>query len=143
MTARKATEADLAVCLRMGREFTQAAGLDANEASMEWTLRTLMQGGGLFVIGEPVHGMAAGLIYDNYFNRSKKAAQELFWWIDPAHRANGAGGELMAALEAWAKEGGAATMTMVALDALDGERVSKMYARAGYVPLEHSHMKVL
>lgn len=143
MSARQATLADLDECLRMGRAFAAAAGVSGNDESMATTLIKLIEDGGLFVVGEPLVGMAAAIVYPNYFNLEQLAAQELFWWVDPGARRNGAGVELLRAIETWAKAKGAKTLTMVALDALDGERVTGMYMNAGYQPLERSFVRKL
>lgn len=143
MTARHATENDLFDCLRMGREFAKAAQMNADDLSIIDTLRALMQADSLFVTGHPAHGMAGVLVYPNYFKRDTKVAQEMFWWVDPDARGLGAGRKLLEAIEAWAKEQGAHTLTMVALDDVDGERVAGMYKAAGYRPLERNFAKVL
>lgn len=143
MTARLATEHDLLECLRMGRDFAKAAGVPADDVSMADTLKDLIGARSLFVVGHPSHGMAGVLVYQNYFNRSRKAAQELFWWVDPEARRLGAGRALLVTIEAWAKEQGADTLTMIALDDVDGERVAQMYKGAGYKPLERNFVKVL
>jgi GNAT superfamily N-acetyltransferase len=140
---RLATESDMPALLRMGAEFANAAGLSATDESMEFTLRALMDSGGLFVTGEPVCGMAAGLLFDQYFNRSVRAAQELFWWVDTDARRSGAGRDLLDGMEAWARTNGAQSLTMVTLQALDAESIGRFYESNGYKPLEHNYMKVL
>lgn len=127
----------------MARAFTDAAGLPGDDDSMATTLRTLMDAGGLFVTGDPVHGMAGALVYPAYFNTSRVAAQELFWWVDPAARRSGAGRALLASIESYARENGAHTLTMICLDDLDGDRVAEFYRSEGYRPLERNFMKVL
>jgi GNAT superfamily N-acetyltransferase len=143
LSARHATENDLLECLRMGRAFAKAAGLDADDVSMAETLTQLMAADGLFVTGYPAHGMAGVLVYRNYFRRSQTVAQEMFWWVDPEARGTGAGRKLLETIEAWAKEQGAHSLTMVALDDVDGEKVAGMYKAAGYRPLERNFVKAL
>lgn len=140
---RLATHDDMPSLLRMAGEFSKVAGLDMDSGSVEHTLSLLMESGGLFVTGEPVHGMAGGLIYQNYFNRSRMAASELFWWVDPEHRKGGAGRDLLDGLEGWAKANGADTLTMVALDVSDGGSIGRFYEANGYKPLERHYAKVL
>lgn len=130
-------------CLRMGRAFAEAAGLVSDDCSMLQTLRALMSDGGLYVVGEPVRGMAGVLVYPAYFNAAQISAQELFWWVDPQARGTGAGRMLLDALEAHARERGAHTLTMIALDDVDGERVANLYRSQGYRPLERNFVKVL
>jgi len=143
MTVRKATEADIPVCTRMSFAFMAAAGLEGDAESVQQTLATMIETGGLFVVGEPVEGMAAVMVFDNYMKRSQKVAQELFWWVDEPARGRGAGIALLRALEAHARDNGAAALTMVALDAVEGDRVGALYERNGYAPLERSYRKVL
>ena len=143
MTARLATEHDLLECLRMGRDFAKAAKFEADDVSMVETLKDLIKGQSLFVVGHPSHGMAGVIVYPNYFNRSRLVAQEMFWWVDPEARGLGAGRELLTTIEAWAKDRGADALTMIALDDVDGERVAQMYKAAGYKPLERNFLKVL
>jgi GNAT superfamily N-acetyltransferase len=143
MTARHASIADLDECLRMGRAFTKAAGLEADDESMATTLLKLIEDGGLFVAGDPIVGMAGALVYQNYFNLNTLAAQEVFWWVDPNARRHGTGIELLLEVESWAKAKGAKTLTMVALDALDVERVAGMYMSAGYKPQERNFVRSL
>lgn len=140
---RTATDDDLPDCLRMAREFCKAAGLPGDDGSMLATLRTLMDAGGLFVTGSPVHGMAGVLVYPAYFNTSRIAAQELFWWVDPDARRSGAGRALLGAIEAYARQAGAHTLTMICLDDVDGDRVAAFYRSEGYRPLERNFVKVL
>lgn len=140
---RRATRDDLPECLRMAREFSRAAGLPADDDSMHQTLETLLEAGGLFVTGEPLHGMAGVLVYQAYYNRARTVAQELFWWVDPAARKVGAGRALLAGIESHAKAEGAEALTMICLDDLDGERVAAFYRSEGYRPLERNFMKVL
>jgi GNAT superfamily N-acetyltransferase len=140
---RLATEGDLPEIIRMGLAFVGAAGLSGDRDSIEETAKLLIQGGGLFIAGDPPCGMAGVLIYDKYFDRTRKAAQELFWWVDPNARKTGVGKRLLSEIESWARENGADTLTMIALDALDGDAVSEMYKAAGYKPLERNYMKVL
>ena len=142
MTTRLATPDDMPELLRMGRSFAKAAGLDAEDESMATTLTLLMDAGGLFVTGEPIHGMAAGLLFPQYFRRSQIVAQELFWWVDPEARRSGAGRDLLAGMEAWARAGGAESLTMVALADLDGESIGRFYSSHGYTPLERHYVKV-
>ncbi len=125
----------------MGLAFIQAAGLEGDEESVDETLRQLMDAGSLFVVGD--YAMAGVLVFQSYYNRAQKVAQELFWWVDPGRRGAGAGIELLRGIEAWAREQGAVSLTMVCLDAVDGDRVAKLYERSGYRPLERNFVKVL
>ena len=87
--------------------------------------------------------MAAALAYPAYFNAGHIQAQELFWWVDEEARSSGAGRALLEALEGWARAVGAHSLTMISLAALDGERVAKLYERAGYRRSELTFIKRL
>lgn len=140
---RRATQEDIPACLRMLRDFGKAASLDCDDESLLATLRALLGSGGLYVTGEPVHGMAGVMLYPQFFNTAHLAAQEMFWWVDPQARRAGAGRALLGALEGYARENGARTLTMICLDDLDGDRVAAFYRSEGYRPLERNFMKVL
>jgi GNAT superfamily N-acetyltransferase len=67
-------------------------------------------------------------------------AAEVVWWIDPAHRGQGAA-EMLDAYEAWASEKGCAFASMAALAA--APRAGRIYERRGYVPAEIHYLKPL
>ncbi len=64
-------------------------------------------------------------------------AQEVLWWIEPAHR--GHGRQMLEAFERWARERDAAFVGMVGRD----ERTGRFYQRAGYQPVERGFLKEL
>jgi GNAT superfamily N-acetyltransferase len=59
------------------------------------------------------------------------AADELMWWIDPAHRGRGALA-MLAAYEDWARGKGCALIGMATPP--DDERAAAIYRRTGYAP---------
>ena len=69
-----------------------------------------------------------------------KAASELIWWIEPAHRGKAAI-QMLDAYEAWARDRGCVLASMVGLgsDPLPG----KLYERRGYTAAERHFMKPL
>lgn len=138
---RIATHADIPECLRMGREFIESAGFDFNAAVAEQTLRQLIVSpdGALFVVDG---GMIGGLVYQHFFN-AERIAQELFWWVDPEKRGGTTAVRLLDAFSVWAKERGAMRLTMIALDASDGDRVGDLYRRRGFEPLERTFVRSL
>lgn len=87
-------------------------------------------------------GMAGGLVHPAYFNHHHKTGQELFWWIDPAHR-GGCGGKLLDRLEAEAKKRGAQSWSMISLAKVRPEAVGRLYERRGYRASEHTYIKAL
>lgn len=144
---RFATHADIPRCVEMGRAFfaeSNAASFPFDESSAEKTLTHLIEAedGALLVAEkEGVVGMVGALAYPHFMNLSKKAAQELFWWVEPAHRGGSAGVRLLQAVEAWAEARGCATLTMVCLP-IDSP-AERIYQRTGYRALERSYVKGL
>lgn len=148
---RHATEEDLPAILTMGRAFFSEAGwpdlVQWDEASVEATLRRFLTGeqaGALLVAeweGRPV-GMAAVVFYPFYFNAQAKAAQELFWYVDPEHRV-GAGRALLDGMEAAAREGGAEVFTMLSVAGLRDDALARIYRRRGFRAAERSFIKRL
>lgn len=63
--------------------------------------------------------------------------QELFWWVEEGDRGT-AGPRLFAALRRWAGERGSRVMVMGAINACGGDRVARLYGRAGLVSLERT-----
>jgi len=140
---RKAVHGDIPRIVDMGRRFFEEMNApilgDYNDAAAESTARMLIESAaGILLIGP--HGMAGALVSPIYMT-AQSAAVEMFWWVDPEHR--GAGKSLLAALEAAAKDKGAQTMHMIALEALNPEIVGAIYQRAGYRPLEHIYVRRL
>ena len=146
---RLAAQEDLPELFRMGREFlscTAFAHVPFDEATFANLCLGLINGGGVILVAEngaSLCGMIAMVAFPHYFNASVKAAQEFFWWVDPESRGNGVAIRLLGAAEDWAREQGCATVHMLALDALNGDEVSALYARRGYSPLERTFVRSL
>lgn len=142
---RHAVLADLPELLRMGKAFHSVTGvadlIPLDEDTLAQTFLNLMEHGVILVVeGEDgLVGATGALLHPHYFNASHITGQELFWWIDPEHR--GQGGELFNALEQWVKDQGAHSFGMIALDALEPERVGLIYRRRGYRPTEHCYLR--
>ena len=134
-------------CVDMGLRFFAESGFsaetDIDAASLESTMRQPVESadGALLVADADgvLIGMAGALAYAHYFNARSKAAQELFWWVDPAKRGGTAGVRLLQALEAWAKSVGCGTMTMICLP-IDSP-AERVYQRVGYRASERSYIK--
>lgn len=144
---RQATESDLPEIMRMGREFlscTTFSHVPFDEETVEALIRGLIGGAGAVFVASRERGlcgMIAMISFPHAFNANVKAAQEFFWWIDKDKRGNGAAVKLLSAAEGWAKEQGCETVHMLALDALNGDDVAKLYERRGYVPLERTFVR--
>lgn len=146
---RPATHDDLPRVLEMGERFFDTAGWDDvaewDQASVRKTLEGLIEGdaGCLFVAEAEggLVGMTGGLVYPFYFDHGHITGQELFWWVEPEHR--GVGGALLDAMETWAKEAGAKSFAMIALDKINPDLMGRVYRRRGYRPSEHSYIRRL
>lgn len=66
-----------------------------------------------------------------------KVAQEIVWWVDPAHRGNSL--PLLTAYEEWAISKGVFAIEVKSLSMFP--RTETLYARAGYSKLETSWVK--
>lgn len=145
---RRAIHADIPALLRMGRAFFEESGFEAessyDEASVTATLTHLLDGGGAVFIAEKngrAVGIAAALAYPFYFNTNCRAGQELFWWLDPAHRGGVLGVRMLKAMEKWARDEGCHTFMMISLPSLTESPAAKLYARMGYRPSECNFIK--
>lgn len=142
---RDAVEADIQRIVEMGRAFFEISGQNDiatfdDEAAATAVQQCMNSGVALVVDKDGVLvGMAGALIYRVYLSRDDMTAQELFWWVEPGHR--GVGNELFKMLERRAKENGAASLSMIALESM--KWVGRVYERAGYRPLDHTYVKRL
>ncbi len=141
---RIAEERDIPRIVEMGRAFHEASAyrdFGFDEKTFGNCARKLMQDftGILLVDGQTPQGMIGGIAYPMYFNARHWAAQELFWWVEPAHR--GRGKALLKAFEDWARGCGAHSIQMIALDAM--KPVDNLYLRAGYSPAERYYIRSL
>jgi len=76
-------------------------------------------------------GMLAVAITENLWGHGT-IAEEVAWWVEPAHRGR-AGLKLLGAGEDWARQEGALVLRMVAPR---GSQIGTVYERRGYIPLE-------
>ena len=148
---RPAVEPDIPAIMRMGRAFFDAAGWPEvtswDDASVELTLRGLIGGelaGGLLVAehdGAPV-GMASFMVFPFYFNHQVTVAQEIFWWVEPAHRF-GIGATLLDAFEDAARARGACVVIVSAVARLRSDVLARFYQRRGYQAAENTFIRKL
>lgn len=84
-------------------------------------------------------GFIAGFVYPFYFGDILQAT-EVAWWVEPEHRKDKVGDQLLTAFEYWAKEKmGCKLMSMAALD----DKLEKFYVSKGYLLSEHIYSKEL
>jgi len=149
MHIRKALVDDFTAMLELGRKFysltpyQQFVVLD--EVSLIRTFKQLADDHVLLVAeaDDKIIGMAGAFIAPLYWNSVWRQGLEVFWWIEPLYRSNGAGTALRRALEAAAKSKGADFWHMVALKDSMSEQVSALYERDGHKPMETVFLKVL
>jgi GNAT superfamily N-acetyltransferase len=80
-------------------------------------------------------------VYPLYFNPSALAVQELWWWLTPASRGSGAGGQMFKQIEQWAKDKNASALFMIALEDNRAKKMENLYVRAGFKPMERTFIK--
>jgi GNAT superfamily N-acetyltransferase len=68
-------------------------------------------------------------------------AQEMWWWLTPSARGTNAGKRMFEQIEAWATEHNVNATFMVALADNRVEKMTKLYERAGYEPMERTFVK--
>jgi len=140
MSIRLATVEDIDLVVEMGLKFIQATNY--KDYADEDTIRglatkiiNLPNEEGVILIYEN-HGMLVATVTPFLFGKLKIAA-DIAWWIDPEHRGQKAGGELMEAFEYWAKLVGCNFVSMASLD----DSVGKYYEKKGYVLQERAYTK--
>jgi GNAT superfamily N-acetyltransferase len=147
---RNATLEDVPGCVAMGARFVRCNGIsdvipfDAESAAV--TLCALVgDPRGCLLVAEvdgALVGMAAGRVYPHYWNARHLTGQEIFWWVEPAHRC-GLGLKMLGALEQWAHSLGCQSWRMIALEAQRPDAVGALYRRRGYRRTEQVYLKGL
>lgn len=88
-------------------------------------------------------GMSFGVLTPIWLSRSVRAASEAFMWVEPEHRREGVGGALLSAIEAWAREHGAAFVCMASFPTLGPTAMKRMCLSRGYRKMEIHYLKGL
>lgn len=146
---RAAHPNDMGRILELGESFFREAGWHKvapwDAMSFVETVERLDSDGALLVCerDDRVTGMAGAPVYPAYFNRDVKLSQEMFWYMDPAHRRGLDGIELFGGLEQAVADKGAVTLTMGALAGMKAMQRARFYQRHGYAPVELSFIKRL
>ncbi len=92
-------------------------------------------------VDNKVAGICGAISYPLYFNPSSLVVQELWWWLDPVARGSGAGSKMFKQIEQWAKAKNADALFMIALEDERASKMERLYARAGFKPMERTFIK--
>ena len=149
MLVRKATEADLPEYIKLAQAFHAASpmhgsiGFDVPGYSQFYlsSLQNDSIGIWLAEIENNIVGICGALVYPLYFNPSALVVQELWWWLTPASRGSGAGGQMFKQIEQWAKDKNASALFMIALEDNRAKKMENLYIRAGFKPMERTFIK--
>lgn len=149
ITVRKAMATDLDEYVKLARDFHDASPMHGvadfdEQGYSNFFLHSIMEenvGIWLAEIDGEMVGITGALVYPLYFSPGNLVAQELWWWLTPAARGSGAGSKMFKQLEQWAQEKGAKALFMIALEDDRAAKMEKVYARAGFKPLERTFIK--
>jgi GNAT superfamily N-acetyltransferase len=136
--------------VKMGIQFHSASEMDEfyplDENHLAANLRRMIRAPNSRVLvldlDGSLHGVVGFVVVPNYFSPRARTAHEQFYWINPDKRGQ-YGKQLLIEMEEEAAAMGCTHSTMVSLEALDPDRVGKLYRGMGYQPLEHVHIKRL
>jgi GNAT superfamily N-acetyltransferase len=149
MIVRKATEADLPQYVVLAESFHMASPMhnviafDVDGYSDFYLSSVQNDSVGVWLaeIDGVVVGICGAIAYPMYFNPSAVVVQELWWWLTPASRGSGAGGQMFKQIEQWSKEKDASALFMIALENERSKKMENLYTRAGYRPMERTFIK--
>jgi GNAT superfamily N-acetyltransferase len=149
INVRKAIATDLEQYVKLARDFHEASPMHGvadfdEQGYSNFFLPSIIDpnvGIWLAEIDNEIVGITGALVYPLYFSPTNLVAQELWWWLTPASRGSGAGGKMFKQIEQWAQEKGAKALFMIALEDDRAAKMEKVYARAGFKPLERTFIK--
>jgi hypothetical protein len=82
-----------------------------------------------------------GAMMGEDLNTGAATANELFWFVDAAHRHGAGAFKLVKEFEVWGDRHDATDFRLVHLLGPNGERFPKIYERMGYRPIEVANLK--
>ena len=149
INVRKAIATDLEQYVKLARDFHEASPMHGvadfdEQGYSNFFLQSIIDpnvGIWLAEIDNEIVGITGALVYPLYFSPTNLVAQELWWWLTPASRGSGAGGKMFKQIEQWAQEKGAKALFMIALEDDRAAKMEKVYALAGFKPLERTIIK--
>lgn len=135
------------MCLRFLRttHYYEVLERDANEESLGGLIMTLFGEGerACMLVAQDRDGAIVGgigLLASSHPCTGQLYADELVWWVEPAHRGTSIGPHLLKAGEDWARQQGATLIKMIAPIASD---IGRYYERQGYHAIETAFYKEL
>lgn len=146
---RPATHDDIDALLAMGEKFflfsrfAQFANFDRDTARASITALIGAEVGVCLVAvidGEVVGGIV-GALAPLWFAPTCLSATEFAWWVSEEHRGGTAGIKLLRAFEQWAKNKGAAMVSMSDLVIEGATPAGRLFEKLGYTVIERSHVK--
>jgi GNAT superfamily N-acetyltransferase len=145
---RPAVEADFPALVLIGRKFAEQTAyrkVPYSEAGAVSWFRLMMNQGLLYVSedGGRITGVIGGVMSPFLINPDYGVGTELLMWVEPEHRGGGTADALMDAIERAAREAGLTFWSMMSLEAINPDRVAKIYERRGYELAEHTFLKEL
>lgn len=149
MIVRKAIETDLPKYIVLAESFHMASPMhgviDFDPEGYAHFFTTSLQNDSVGIwlaeIDNEIVGICGAIMYPLYFNPSALVVQELWWWLTPASRGSGAGGQMFKQIEQWAKEKNASALFMIALEDARVKKMENLYIRAGFKPMERTFIK--
>ena len=142
---RKATMADKPQILKLLHDFFQDTdykflGWD-EQSSSAFISDLLTKDFTVIFVDDAVSGCIGGYITPFWINMNKKAAQEIFWYVDKSKRGSKVAIGLLNTFEKWAVEQKADFIAMSSTTNLDPSGVGALYKRKGYQPADISYIK--
>lgn len=137
---REAREWDLERLVRLAERYAEKSGHPSqiDKGSALATFLGLMErDDALLLVNDDVSAAIGCWIFPLYLNTNDMIAECCFIWSD----APGDGRKMLQTAEEWGREQGARYFHIYALK--NRERVTMLYERAGYNPLETTYMKEL
>lgn len=150
ITYRAATMADAAEVARLGRmlyrELHYSDVAEYDQGATAGLLRHLA-GEGLLLVAVDAHDDVIGFLGYNlmpvYFSPGTEIAQEIFWWVDEAHRSAGVGEALLQMAENDAAGRGARAFCSMLNEHARRRGVGPFLERKGYRAVETTYLKEL
>jgi GNAT superfamily N-acetyltransferase len=152
MIARQATVNDLPQLMALGYGFYNESPYTKygpiSEPRLRGVLEQLINDPSMCIIvadnadGRP-QGMLGLILVPVFFLDGTRHSQELFWYVAPEARKNGAGKSMMLAGEAWSRENGAHAMQMSVINGLGDSEIIRRYKKAGFRLRESNYVKEL